>query len=124
VTNAELQEIRHELASLPPANWTPVAQHQLNGTVLACGPERANEDDAVRDAFFIADAPKNIAMLVAEVERLRAQLDAVPVDAIRSAIESELNDCWCDASVTEWLDGLEVPNDKGSYQRKDETATA
>jgi hypothetical protein len=104
-----LQAIKDELDALLPANWTPVAQHQLNGTVLACGPERANEDDAVRDAFFIAGAPKNIATLLDAVDAyeefialtggetllrtltelrnenaaLQKQLAAVPIAAIR-----------------------------------------
>ena len=74
MTEEKLQAIKAQLAALPPATWTPVAVWSDDGTINAVGPQRTNEDDAVRDAYFIAYAPANMAALLAHVDELQAKL--------------------------------------------------
>lgn len=88
MTEDKLQAIKAQLAALPPAAWTPVAVWSDDGTINAVGPQRTNEDDAVRDAYFIAYAPANMAALLAHVDELQAKLAAVPVGPIRRWYEN------------------------------------
>ena len=88
MTEDKLQAIKKQLSALVPATWTPVAIWDEDSNVFATGPTRTNEDDAVRDAFFIAYAPTNMAELVRALEDAQAQLDAVPVAALRRWYEN------------------------------------
>ena len=132
MTEDKLQAIKAQLAALPPAAWTPVAVWSDDGTINAVGPQRTNEDDAVRDAYFIAYAPANMAALLAHVDELQAKytalleqleaeaviqgahrdtidalnanLAAVPVDAIRESVNGPDVSCDCKNAVNAWLE--------------------
>ncbi len=123
MTEEELKALRKQLDALAPATWTRVVRYLTDdGLCAAQGPQRINEDDAVRDAYFIASAPENIRLLLDEVERLRkqndqlmaqiniesdvqyaqrctienlqAKLDAVPVAAINTIMDEGIDDFW------------------------------
>ncbi len=95
MTEEKLQAIKKQLSALVPATWTPVAIWSDDGTTIsAVGPQRTNEDDAVRDAYFIAYAPTNMAELVRALEDARAKLAAVPVWAIAMLRTEATDECW------------------------------
>ncbi len=76
MTEEELKALRKQLDALAPATWTRVVRYLTDdGLCAAQGPRRTDEDDAVRDAYFIASAPENIRLLLDEVECLRKQND-------------------------------------------------
>jgi hypothetical protein len=72
----------------------------MNETEVTAVIERLDYRCAV---FSVVDAD-DVLILLKAYKELKNKLDAVPVAAIRSAFESEVNDCWCDASVLEWLE--------------------
>ncbi len=105
MTEEKLQAIKKQLSALVPATWTPVAIWDEDSNVFATGPTRTNEDDAVRDAFFIAYAPTNMAELVRALEDAQAKLAAVPVEAIAFCVDAAdytYDVMWAEAKA--WLD--------------------
>ncbi len=86
MTPEKLQALRKQLDALAPGNWTPVASwfdgdDWADGIakIAAQGPQRDNEDDAVRDAYFIAYAPENMRVLLDEVAHLNGLIETFKV---------------------------------------------
>ena len=61
------------------------------------------EGDAKTDAEFIAHARSDVPALIAEVRRLRAKLDAVPVEAIRKVRTAAEMDGYTNDDFDEWF---------------------
>ena len=81
----QLQAIEERANVATPGLWFYRSQCIYGGMVLACViPIRDNAD---ADAAFIAHARADVPALIAEVRRLRAKLDAVPVDAMGTVME-------------------------------------
>ncbi len=114
MTPEKLQALRQELDALAPATWTPVAAWNdaddwSDGIVgiAAQGPRRNNEDDAVRDAFFIAEAPANMRLLLDEVAHLTGLINTFKVIdmqqrnlAVREALVAFYNEVCTEAERT------------------------
>ena len=61
------------------------------------------EGDAKTDAEFIAYAREDVPALIAEVKRLRAKLDAMPVEAIRKVRTAAEMDGYTNDDFDEWF---------------------
>ena len=61
------------------------------------------EGDAKTDADFIAHARTDVPALIAEVKRLRAKLDAMPVEAIRKVRTAAEMDGYTNDDFDEWF---------------------
>ena len=61
------------------------------------------EGDAKTDAEFIAHAREDVPALIAEVKRLRAKLDAMPVEAIRKVRTAAEMDGYTNDDFDEWF---------------------
>ncbi len=92
MTDLDLAPIKNRLAKATPGPWdaysVPGFKSEAPYTAVGIGEKEARLvrfDGAWPDADFIANSPTDIAALVAEVERLRTQIDAarehhIPVD--------------------------------------------
>lgn len=114
MTPEKLQALRQELDALASEKWTPAASwfdgdDWADGIakIAAQGPQRDNEDDAVRDAFFIAYAPANMRLLLDEVAHLTGLINTFKVIdmqqrdlAVREALAAFYADVCAEAERT------------------------
>lgn len=120
ITNEQAQEWRELAEAATPGPWEPGVLSIPRDSVISVSENRyvcsvGNGGYWQQDAAFIAAARTAVPALLterdalaAEVQQLRAQLDAVPVTSIKKVFRAAELDGYTNSDVEDWLYDLEA----------------